>query len=142
MKRMRALVLLGWHFLLHWLSKVTFTYRRGGLPRFRENYDPDGLLPLSPEDRALLASWQRCTACGLCEAVCAEAGLVVEGGRTGPMELMTAGSRDLSEHPVAARAATGDVPGAEEAAALCPMAVPIPEVLGFVRRQADQLADR
>lgn len=139
MNRLRALVLLGWHFALHLLRKVTLTYRRGGAKRFRANYDPDRLLPVEPNDRATLAAWQRCTGCGLCEAVCAEAGLVTRGPHAGPMVLMTAGTRDLSALPAASSAA-GDpgagIPGAAEAAALCPVGVPIPDVIAFAHRQA------
>ena len=143
MKRLRAIALLGWHFLLHWLRKLFFVYRRGGIARFRENYDPDHLLPVGEQDRAMLDRWQRCTACGLCEAVCAAAAPVARHGAAGPMLLMTAGSRDLSEHRVAMLAAGAEeVPGAEEAAALCPVGVPIPEVLSFVRRQAEVLEAR
>lgn len=143
MKQLRAIALLGWHFLLHWLSKLVLIYRRGGIERFRANYDPDRLLPVGEEDRALLDRWQRCTACGLCEAVCASAAPVPRLASAGPMLLMTAGSRDLSEHGVAALAAGKlPFPGAEEAAALCPMGVPIPEVLAFVARQAAELEER
>src|SRR5690606_6846102 len=40
----------------------------GGIERFYENYGPEGLIPTTAQDRAMLTAAGRCIACGLCDA--------------------------------------------------------------------------
>lgn len=131
---LRSLVLLALHFWKHVLKKVTLTYRRGGSERFVANYRPDRLLPIEPQTRAALRSWQSCTACGICDAVYAKPGPSV-------MAIVAAGSRDFSVMPeVAADAARLDDRELLAAAGrACPMGVPIEQVVAYVAGAPERL---
>lgn len=69
MKRLRALVLLGWHLLLHIIKKATLLYRRRGLEHYRDHFNREGLFTLTTEQRRTLARGQRCIGCKMCDAV-------------------------------------------------------------------------
>ena len=132
MHRFRALVLLGWHFLVHWLRKVTFRYDRGGVARFRANYDGEGLAPLTAEQRLQLPLWQGCVGCGLCDLNCVGATADGPAHNVSLQLLMSAGSRDLSAWKVSsaeAQRALEDCPTCRACEAVCPTQVPIVEVL-------------
>jgi formate hydrogenlyase subunit 6/NADH:ubiquinone oxidoreductase subunit I len=66
----KSFFVLGFYFFVHLLKKMFFLYQPGGETRLLENFREDRILPVSAEDRAVLAAWQRCTACGLCQAAC------------------------------------------------------------------------
>jgi len=42
----------------------------GGLDKFLDNYRADRILPLTPEERAVLPDFQGCVSCGLCTSAC------------------------------------------------------------------------
>lgn len=141
MARFRALVLLGWHFILHWLSKLFFLYRRGGIERFRANYDADHLLPIATEDRPSMPDWQGCIGCGLCDALCPATPAILRHAGATPQFLMTAGSRDTSAL-VAAREEVTALLGCDACKACedaCPAGVPIRDVLGWIHRDVERL---
>lgn len=130
----KALLLLAIHFWKHVLKKVTFTYRAGGSERFISNYLPDRLLPLSPETRRALPSWQRCTACGLCDSVYDRAGVSLMG-------LVVSASRDFSEMQAAAPDAAyfDDTELLAAAEAACPEQVPIADVVAYLADTPNRL---
>jgi NAD-dependent dihydropyrimidine dehydrogenase PreA subunit len=133
----RSLVLLGWNFLLHLLSRATFLYRRGGTAKFRENFDPERLFPVTPEDRPLLASWQSCVACGLCEQVCPELLSAVPGGRgVGPQLVASGLHREMPSYGLSwpDAEALSRCEGCGDCEAICPTQVPLRELASFIVR--------
>lgn len=123
----RAFWLLGFHFWRHILKKITFLYDRGGERRFVENYRPDRIFPVPEQARESLPEWQRCTACGLCDAVAARPEQSLMG-------LVVSGLRDFSAHTELAEDARHftDVAALERAEQVCPSQVPIREVVHFL----------
>lgn len=133
MKRLHAIVLLGWHFLLHYLSKITFLYDPGGLEQFRENFDDDGLRSLDEESRRKLADWQKCIGCGYCEAACPELKAIPENRHRGPALMAESSIRDLSETELAAVDADAiESCDFERLERVCPTDVPIRDIAEFL----------
>ena len=141
MNRLKALWLLGWHFFLHWLRKLTFLYDRGGIKRFRGNFDREGLVPLDEQERELLPRWQACIGCGLCEAVCPDLRAIPDGRHTGPAYLAHSAVRDLSEARMAIHAAellARCQDGCRDCEDICPTGVPLAELARFLIRVGDE----
>jgi ferredoxin len=68
-KRLSSLFALGVHFVLH-LLRLPWRRSGEGERRFLGAYGAEGLWPLTAADRAALPAFDRCIACGLCNAVC------------------------------------------------------------------------
>jgi len=102
------------------LTTLTWPWRRRrALPAFRENYAPEGLLPVLPEVHSALARAGTCIACGRCDRI-------PTGGRVALSQLVRAWSRSLPDAPLAA--AEFSRYSAEElrqAEIWCPTGVPI-----------------
>ena len=131
----RALILLGSNFFMHVLSRVTFTYDPGGERRFRDNFDHQGLLPISEEDRELLPAWQRCVGCGLCDMVCPELlGSVSDGRFVGPQALASGMFRDLSTQAISSPEieALADCESCGECEGMCPVHIPLRDLARFL----------
>ena len=133
--RIKALFLLG--LALIKTLVVRFFSRGNGIARFRENYDADGLPPVTPEERENFASFQRCIACGLCDR--GEAGRIAGSGGAyrGVMGLVVAGSRSMPEFRAAAYGfdfVPDDVLAEKER--ICPVRIPFRRVARFVRDKA------
>lgn len=135
MKKVHAYILLGWHFLLHVLRKLFFVYRPGGIERFEQNFEPEGLVPVDDRERQMLTKWQSCIGCGLCEAVCPELGVIPENRHMGPQALAESGMRDLSRAELAlpSREAIAEC-DYDELEAICPADIPIGELAEFLAR--------
>ncbi len=135
--RFKALLLL-LVALIGTLLRRLFAREGEGLARFREHYDADGLPPVTPEERARFASFERCTACGLCDR--GEAGRIARSGGAyrGVMALVVAGSRSMPEFRAAAYG-FGFVPDAvlADKEAICPVRIPFRRIARFVRDKAD-----
>jgi hypothetical protein len=135
--RVKALLLLFLAVIKTILGRA-FEGKGDGIARFRENYDADGLPPVTPEERAGFAAFERCIACGLCDR--GEATRIARSGGAyrGVMGLVIAGSRSIPEFRAAAYG-FGFVP--EEALiekeAICPVRIPFRRVARFVRDKAD-----
>ena len=132
--RIKALLLLAVALLK---TLVLSMFRRGGLVRFRENYDADGLPPVTPEERERLVAFQRCTTCGLCDR--GEATRIARSGGAyrGVMALVIAGSRSMPEFRAAAygfKFVPREVLAEKEL--ICPVRIPFREVADFVRDKA------
>ncbi|MBN1945379.1 MAG: 4Fe-4S dicluster domain-containing protein [Bradymonadales bacterium] len=125
---LRSFFLLGFQFFLHLLRRIFFLYRPGGVARFLENYREDHLFPFEVSDRELLPLWQRCTACGLCEAVCPlKEGSPIEQGRLSYLVLASSLWRDTSIRRWAAKdaeilASCSDCDRCEQ---ICPERIPL-----------------
>src|SRR5690349_7450666 len=88
--------------LLKTLLLRALTRRKDGIAAFRENYDADGLPPVTPDEPDALYSFQRCVTCGLCDR--GEAARIARSGGAyrGVMALIVAGSRSMPEFRAAA----------------------------------------
>jgi succinate dehydrogenase/fumarate reductase-like Fe-S protein len=111
--------------------------RRRGLAAFEASYANDRLLPVTPEERRLLAQFGRCIACGLCDNVLPPGNSVPAGTFAGPMDLMLASSRSMPDFDAAARSfAAMDRDALEALERRCPARVPMAKIADFVRSKA------
>jgi hypothetical protein len=135
--RVKALLLL-FLAVVKTLFGRAFESKGDGIARFRENYDADGLPPVTPEERQGFAAFERCIACGLCDR--GEATRIARSGGAyrGIMGLVIAGSRSIPEFRAAAYG-LGFVPEETliEKEAICPVRIPFRRIARFVRDKAD-----
>lgn len=133
----KAFFLLGFAFVTTLLRRLVS--RRGrGLAAFRENYDADGLPPLTPDERAKMPTFERCIACGLCDRGEAERIARSGGAYRGIMALMSAASRSMPDFRAAAYSFSFVPPEVlAEKEAICPTGVPMRDIARFVRDKAD-----
>lgn len=137
--RLKAILLLAWALLRTVLGRA-FGKKVDGIARFRENYDADRLPPVTPAERAELAEFGRCIACGLCDRG-EGARIAASGGHyRGVMALMLAASRSMPDFH-AAQIAFAHVPDEvlAEKERLCPTRVPMRKIARFVRDKAEEL---
>lgn len=136
--RLKALWLLGWA-LVRTLLRLLFRRGRRGIAAFRANYDADRLPPVSAEERALMASFGRCIACGRCDVGEGRRIAAQPGRYRGVMALVLSGSRSMPDAWAAAR----EVEGLTTAILVekerdCPVGVPLGALLRFVRTKAEE----
>jgi hypothetical protein len=134
--RVKALLLLALALVKTLLLRV-LRGRQDGIALFRENYDADGLPPVTPEERANLFAFQRCVACGICDR--GEAGRIAKSGGAyrGVMALVISGSRSMPEFRAAAysfKFVPTEVLAEKERA--CPVRIPFRQIAEFVRAKA------
>lgn len=135
--RIKAWFLLGLALLKTLLLRAVS--RKGdGIAKFRENYDADGLPPVTPEERRGFAAFERCVACGLCDR--GESGRMARSGGAyrGVMALVIAGSRSMPEFRAAAygfRFVPDEVLAEKEG--ICPVRIPFRRVAAFVTSKAE-----
>jgi Fe-S oxidoreductase len=144
MVKPKSIWLLGTGFLAHVASRLTLTYDRGGIQRFREQFDREGLIPLTERDRELHASWTRCTACGLCDLVCPDLLSPIAAGRfTGPRQLASGSLRHLADLKIARGSAEklAACEGCGECESICPVEIPLRELAEFVARIGSEADD-
>ena len=136
--RLKALWLLAWALVRITLSRLFAP--RSGLMVFREHYDSDGLPPVTPQERAQMAAFSRCIACGLCDRGEAPRIAASGGAYRGLMPLMLAASRSMPDFRAAAYS-FGFVPieVLQEKQRICPTGVPMLAIAQFVRDKAAQV---
>lgn len=111
--------------------------RKTGLALFKRNYDADRLPAVDAEERATMASFSRCVACGLCDVGEAERIARSNGAYPGLMAVVLASSRSMPDHDAALLAldhVPEEVLRAKEK--VCPAGVPFVELARFVRKKA------
>lgn len=133
--RALALVILAWS-----LVKVAIDRLFGaktGLALFHENYGPDRLAPVDAIERARMASFSRCIACGRCDLGEADRIARSNGRYPGMMALVLASSRSMPDYD-AASVAFAEVPEdvLEKKEAVCPTGVPFSDLARFVKAKA------
>lgn len=134
--RIKAIFLLA-RALFSTVLRRAFSRKGTGLPAFRANYDGDGLPPVTTAERARMAGFQRCIACGLCDRDEAERIARSGGAYRGVMALMIAGSRSMPDYRAAAYSFSfvpEDV--LEQKEKICPTNVPMRDIAHFVRDKA------
>lgn len=117
--------------------------RKTGIALFHENYEADRLPAVDAADRARLATFSRCFACGLCDVGEAERIAASRGAYPGLMSVVLASSRSMPDFD-AASVALAHVPDdvLREKEAICPAGVPFVELSTFVRRKAAPRIER
>ena len=111
--------------------------RSGEIAQFRARFDPEGLVPIEPDERRVLLSSGRCFACGLCDRGEGARRAASGGEYPGLMALVLASTRrldDLGAAAVGFRHVPAQVLTEKEA--LCPARVPIGNLARLVRRHA------
>jgi succinate dehydrogenase/fumarate reductase-like Fe-S protein len=135
----KSFFILGFRFFIHMLAKVAFWRRHPGADRFVANFRADRLAPLTPEERLQLASFMRCTDCGLCEAACP---LSSQTPALALSSLAAANWRDLTNHHLIAESAA-ELERCEECELCelsCPEQIPLRQLAGLVARYGQQTA--
>lgn len=134
--RALALALLGWS-LVKVVAQNLFTKRKPGLELFVENYGAEGLGAIDREERARMARFSRCIACGRCDFGEGERIQASNGAYPGLMQLVLASTRSMPDYDAAARA-FDHVPEQvlEDKESLCPVGIPFAELAAFVRAHA------
>jgi hypothetical protein len=137
--RLKAILLLALA-LVRTALRLIFARKVSGIARFRENYDADRLPPVTATERAELARFGRCIACGLCDRGESERIARSRGQYRGVMPLMLAASRSMPDFH-AAQISFAHVPAEvlEEKERSCPTRVPMREIARFVRDKAAEL---
>jgi hypothetical protein len=99
--RIKALFLLALA-LLRTVVRRAFGGGRDGLKAFKANYASDGLAPVTADQRAAMADFGRCIACGLCDR--GESARIARSGGAyrGVMEAILAASRSMPDYAAAA----------------------------------------
>ena len=134
--RLKALFLLALAFIKTLLLRP-FTAGQSGVALFRENYDADGLPPVTPDERLAMTTFQRCVTCGLCDRGEGERMARSGGAYRGVMGLVVAGSRSMPDFRAAAYG-FGFVPEdvLREKEQICPVGIPFRRIARFVRDKA------
>lgn len=107
--------------------------RDSELPRFMEQYRPDGMLSAEAGDPQVLQGASRCIACARCDATAWEMGIRDELGIAGPMAFVLGASRQAGMDLSLAAHASDETLRALTAA--CPVEVPFVGLAALVRRR-------
>lgn len=135
--RLKALLLLAVALIVTLVRRLSG--RAGtGIRAFRENYDADGLPPVTETERARMPTFQRCIACGLCDRGEGERIAASGGAYRGVMALVVSGSRSMPDYRAAAYSfsfVTDEVLLEKER--ICPTRVAMRDLARFVRDKAE-----
>ncbi len=129
MGRTDSLAKLAWAYGLH-LTRRRLTRHRSQLSSLVDTYEPDGIRPLTAEEREIHPRLVGCINCGLC---------ALAAGRMGKTRLPDLASSYMRLYARIGDAASdieGDEPDFEAASAACPVGVPLADVAAIVRRLA------
>lgn len=130
---------------LAWRALVAHPLRRAfdagprGREKFLAHYAPEGLVPTTPEDKAMLAAAGRCIACGLCDAFDGQLGRLpraVYGGAALVPLRYARSSVDLVHAGAAIRAV--DPAAYRDAEAVCPTRVPLVALAGWLKERLER----
>lgn len=109
----------------------------GGIERFYENYGPEGLIPTTAQDRAMLTAAGRCIACGLCDAFDGNLSRMDRSVYDGASLLPRQWARTSVDLTHARRALSRLRPAElEEAQYVCPTGVPLVELAHWLSQRA------
>jgi hypothetical protein len=129
MGRTDSLAKLAWAYGLH-LTRRRLTRHRSQLNTLIDTYKPDGIRPLTVEERELHPRLIGCINCGLCALA---AGRM---GQTRLPDLASSYMRLYARIDDAVSDIEGDEPDFEAASAACPVGLPLADVAAVVRRLA------
>ncbi|WP_373046318.1 (Fe-S)-binding protein [Vulgatibacter sp.] len=133
---------LGADLYLAWRAAVVHPLRRlldkepQGKERFLANYGPEGLVPTTPRDKAMLAAAGRCISCGLCDQLDGQLGAVARGEYQGASLLPRQYARSSVELHRAKAAIEAIDPAAYRAGeAVCPTRVPLVAIAAWLQER-------
>lgn len=113
------------------LTRRRFRHAASQLSLLLDTYLPDGMAPLSTEERERHPGLIGCINCGICAMA---AGRL---GRTRLPDVAVSYMRLYADLGAAGPDVSGDTPDLAAAAAACPVGVPLEEVAAIVRRLAE-----
>lgn len=123
--------------LVRVILRLLFTKQAPGLERFRDNYDADGLAPVTEEEREAMTRYSGCIACGRCDVGESARIAASDGQYPGLMQLVLASTRSMPDYDAAARGFSfvpDDVLRAK--VRRCPARIPFDDLAAFVRDKA------
>lgn len=125
---------LAWYFALHVLTRLPWrVFRRGrDLRRFNGTAGAEGYLPLEPAARNEFPRYMNCIQCGLCALPCDTA---PASAWHDAWTFVAGGSRSLDRASLVANDLSG-CSSNPDAAAMCPMGIPITNMSETIRRMA------
>lgn len=103
--------------------------------RFRDAVQPEGYLPLLPDERARMPAAMQCIHCGLCALACEDVAAEPTSAWDDAWTFVGGPSRSIDRAPLVAGGLTPCARSAQ-AAAVCPMGVPIPQMARMHQRLA------
>lgn len=117
---------LGYRALVVYPLRRLFGRTLRGKDHFLENFGPEGLVPTSPADKAMLAAAGRCISCGLCDQLDGQLGAISRSVYDG----VSLVPRQYARSSVELLSASGplralDPEGYREAERICPTGVPL-----------------
>ena len=134
----KSAILLGTQLVLHLLRMLWPFGRERGAKRFIENYRADYIRPVTAHERELFPLWQRCTNCGLCEAVCQLDSAPGDELSLSFTRLASSAWRDMSAHRLIQSSAKAleECRPCGDCEAACPEAIPLRELAKLVANPA------
>lgn len=139
-QKLKGDAFLGYRALLLPLRKLFSRDERTGKRRFLANYAPEGNLPTSTEDLAVLRGASRCIHCGLCEAYDQALSVLPRTVYGGASALPVAYTRATPGLPHARKVIERlDEAQLARAEAVCPTRVPLREIARYLKRKLAEL---
>lgn len=136
---------LGADLYLAWRAVVVHPLRRlfdrepQGKARFLRNYGGEGLVPTTPQDKAMLAAAGRCISCGLCDELDGQLGRIARGEYQGASILPRQYARSSVELRYAGEALGAIEPEAYRAGeAVCPTRVPLVAIASWLQERLER----
>jgi succinate dehydrogenase/fumarate reductase-like Fe-S protein len=141
--RTRAWFNLAYRFGRHVVVRMPARMLRGSddLRLFLDAVEPEGFLPLRPEERALLPATMNCVHCGLCSLACPVLRESPAAAWDEAWTFVAGPSRSIDRVSLAVH----DLPpcaACDTCTAVCPMDIPIPQLAALVRRMAEPQSSR
>jgi len=135
---LKSIFMLGSQLVLHFLRALWPFGRHRGAGRFLENYRGDFIRPLEPRESEQVTQFDRCTNCGLCEAVCPLDYTASDEPGLSPNRLAVSEWRDLTAHRLIQSSARvlADCRACAKCEAVCPARIPILNLAELVAHPA------
>jgi hypothetical protein len=132
---------LAWRALVAHPLRRVFDAGPRGREKFLAHYAPEGLVPTTPEDKAMLAAAGRCIACGLCDAFDGQLARLPKSLYRGAALVPLRYARSSVELAHAAEVVRAIDPAAyREAEAICPTRVPLVALARWLKERLERTA--
>ncbi len=140
-RKLKGDLYMGYRALVaHPLRQLFSRDERTGRQRFLDNYAPEGLLPTSSQERALLHEASRCIHCGLCDAYDPTLSSLPRTVYDGVSLLPVSYARATPDMPRARAAILAIRPeDLTRAEAVCPTRVPLRRIAAYLKDKLQAL---